>query len=119
MAWYSVAVQRAVFVGDTGIQSLWDSVFLVRAPDRTSAHERALTLGKSKEEEYVNANGESIRLALVGVTSIDLIGDEIVDGTEVYFIPNELDLPIPIDLDTDLHSGRWAPKSSGIGIERP
>lgn len=119
MAWYTVQIQRAQVVGDVGIQSLWNSVFLIRALDRQDAHERALALGKSLDHEYSNASGESIRLALVGVVTIDRLGDEIQDGTEVYFEPNDLESPISVELMTEFHFGRVEPKMTGVGVDEP
>jgi Domain of unknown function (DUF4288) len=82
--WFSTAVRLRTAVD--GASSVTDarSVFVFRARDWESARERALELGRGAEESYLNGDGQRVERRLLGVETLDLLGDELVDGREVY-----------------------------------
>jgi len=59
-----------------------DSVVAFRARDFDDALRRAMEIGKAREQQYPNADGQTVRWALVEVLNLDWIGRKI-DGAEV------------------------------------
>jgi hypothetical protein len=94
-----------------------ESVILVRGRDREEAWQRALDVGHSMEERYENSSGDTVRWAFAAVATVDELGEELRDGMEVNFRPNDLGAPIPIDQDTVFSPETFKPGVSGIGIE--
>jgi hypothetical protein len=83
--WFSAAVRfRTAVEGVDGVSDT-RSVFVFRAQDWKSARARALELGRAAEEAYFNGDGQRVERRLLQVQTLDLLGDEIVDGREVYF----------------------------------
>jgi hypothetical protein len=67
-----------------------DSVVMFRAVDFPDAFQHALSLGKAREEEYLNGDGERVRWRLTEIISIDQMPRANLDGVEVYSEPVEL-----------------------------
>jgi hypothetical protein len=106
-------------VGTDGIESFWDSVFLVSATDREGAWNEALKIGEGLETSYDNADGERIRFAFLGVLTIDELGEELRTGLEVYFSTQDFVQPIPVSPDVEFFPRQITPGNAGIGIEAP
>lgn len=119
MAWYSASIRRAVMVGEDGIGSLWDSVVLISATTRDEAWEKATKRGKEFETAYLNGVKERVRLAFLGVLTIDELGTELRTGQEVYFSVEEFANPIPVSLDVAFFPERMKSGNSGVGVEQP
>jgi hypothetical protein len=84
--WFSAMLQVAVSVGSRGVQDLWSTVVVFEcADDWDAAAEKARRLGESKEQEYLNGEGEAVAFRFVAVKTLDMLGDSITDGREVYF----------------------------------
>jgi len=60
------------------------SVFIFQAEDWEPARLRAIELGRSMEDSYLNESGERVSWRLVCVETLDLLGDDLLDGREVY-----------------------------------
>jgi len=119
MKWYSATIRRASMIGDEGIDSFWDSVFLLSATDRDSAWNAALEIGLGLESKYQNAAQERVRFAFVGVLYLDEVGESIESGVEVFFNTIEFEQPISVSSDVVFHPSSVLPKSLGIGVELP
>lgn len=85
--WFSTMLRFITSVEGAGPTTYVRSVFVFRAPDWESANRRALDLGKASEETYLNADAQHVTRQLMRVETLDLLGDEIVDGREVYSEP--------------------------------
>ena len=72
-----------VTVGDEA-EDYDDSVVILRANGWDSALERALEVGRGREEAYANPNGETVRRRLFAIRTLDELGNELTDGREVY-----------------------------------
>jgi hypothetical protein len=84
VGWFSAAVRfRTAVDGQLAHDSR--SVFVFQAGDWESARQRALELGRQAEEGYRNGAGEPVEKRLVRVETLDLLGDELVDGREVWW----------------------------------
>lgn len=67
------------------------STHLIRAEDYDDAFEKAIAVGKSLEESYVGGSGGSVDWKFTEIVTLDRIGDELVDGVEVYSQPASVD----------------------------
>lgn len=91
MNWFSCSARFAVVVGDVGITRMSRSVYVLRAHDFEDAFRRALDRSRREEESYENADGERVSWHLVDIETLDVLGESIEDGREVYSEP----LPAP------------------------
>ncbi len=89
--WFSAKVRLVGFVEDgEATMPYHDSIHVFRAADWDDAFARALALGRSHEEEYVNANGDEIRWRLTEILSLDLVAGNSLDGAEVHRMTGRL-----------------------------
>jgi hypothetical protein len=88
--WYSSKVRLVVLVESVGATRYADSVYVFRAADFDDAFQRALTLGRSQEKEYVGGEGKRVRWRLKEIISLDVIDGNELDGVEVYAEPTDL-----------------------------
>lgn len=90
------------------------SVVVFRAEDWPDAKAQALQLGLGMERTYTGGAGEEIRTRLEAVETLDLLGDGITDGREIYSEP----IPIPngeaIAFDAEFNPSSTEPGQSGI-----
>ncbi|WP_437290962.1 DUF4288 domain-containing protein [Sorangium sp. So ce406] len=107
VSWFSSKIRIACLIESEGIHRYMDSVHLFKASDFSDAMKRALDLGKAHEQEYLNADGKRVRWLLASVISLDLIGDDVMDGVEVYSEPVEVPAGEVVDFDH-----RFSPEKS-------
>jgi Domain of unknown function (DUF4288) len=81
--WFSALLRFRVVIDD-GDWDFEDSVVVFRAADWDAAFDRALAVGRGMEASYQNADGERVQHRLVAVRTLDQLGEELVDGREVY-----------------------------------
>jgi len=79
-----------------------DSVHVFQAQDFDEAFARALEIGRRRQEEYRNANGQLVRWRLTEILSLDSVQDSI-DGAEVHSEFEEYEPPRNIDFDATFH----------------
>ena len=109
--WFSTMVRLVTTVESVGATTFQRSVFVFRAPDWEAARERALALGGAAEGVYTNADGQRVERRLTCVETVDLLGDELVDGREVYAEP------VPVgegSIDAVLRPEDWQPTQTGV-----
>jgi hypothetical protein len=80
-------VRLVTLIDDVGPTTFTRSVLVFRAPDWESARMRAIELGRAAEDSYVNADEQRVTRRLISVETLDLLGDDITDGREVYSEP--------------------------------
>jgi len=56
---------------------------LVKAKNPDEAYRKALKIGKSEEQEYLNTEGDSVKFTFEGLTSLLPIYEELEDGSEL------------------------------------
>jgi hypothetical protein len=105
MTWFSIAIRRASIVDTGGLHKLWDSVYI--------------EIGYQSEEAYANAEGRQLRFAFAGVLTIDELGEDLTSGQEVYFLPRDIEPPLPMAIDTRFSPETLIPGCSGVGNETP
>ena len=89
--WYSARFRLVCLIERQGSHRYEDSVILMRATSFRDAFRRALEVGRQQEEEFVNEDGDRVRWRLKEIISLDIIGNEDLDGREVYSEP--VDVP--------------------------
>jgi len=103
MTWFSARDRLVCLIEPEGATRYMDSVYVFLERDFKRAKQRAIRLGKSQEEEYMNKYGERVRWRLKEVISLDIILSESLDGAEVYSEPIDLEPSerIPFDQTFD------------------
>ena len=96
--WFSASLRLVVLIESAGAADVVTSVVVFQADDWSSAHERALELGRGQESSYIGGTGEAVQWRLEKVETLDLLGEGIEDGREVYSqpgpVPEELHVPL-------------------------
>ena len=112
--WFSAMLRFAILVEGEGAIEFARSLIVFRAEDFPDAKERAISLGRSMETTHTGGLGEEVKWRLQRVETLDLLGDQIMDGREVY--AESLDLPdgplIPFDAQFDPRASQ--PGQSGV-----
>ena len=88
-----------------------DSVIVFRAKDYDHAFERALELGRKRESDYKNDDGQRVRWLLVKIWNLDRIGPK-VDGKEVASYLHYHTSKKPIPPERIFHPEQSKPKGS-------
>ncbi len=101
--WFSSKIRLVCLVEPNGATRYQEFVFIFSAKDFEDAFRRVVELGKSKEEEYRNSEGQRVVWRLKEVISLDKIPGESLDGAEVYSEPTELASGETIPFDTEFH----------------
>jgi hypothetical protein len=112
--WYSAMLNFVVAIEGEGDVHRSRSVIVFRAKedDFEAARARAIEIGRARETEYLNAEGERVQWALEEIETIDTLGNEITDGREVY---HEFSDPFPrSDLANPLNPDLSTPGPSGV-----
>lgn len=83
-AWYSACLRFVVLVEGHGAQHYNDQVRLVRAASFEDAFRRAVEVGTSAEQTYLNGDRERVRWALKEILTLDVLSSRLADGAEVF-----------------------------------
>ncbi len=82
--WFSALLQLEVSVGGKPTSMSRTVVVFEAGEDWAEAEEKARTLGRSKEQSYANSDRETVRWSFRGLETLDMLGERIEDGREVY-----------------------------------
>ena len=83
--WFSSRIRLVCSIANKGPIDFWDSIYVFKASSFKDGFKRALNIGKSQEEEYLNKEGEEVHWELFEILTIDQIHGDELDGAEVYF----------------------------------
>ena len=97
MSWYSATLRLGCLIEPNGLTRYMDSVHVFQASDYDAALQRALQIGRTHEESYVNGDGAQVKWRLASVVTLDLLGDFIQDGAEVCSGPVDTTETVPFD----------------------
>jgi hypothetical protein len=106
--WFSALLRFVVYVDDAP-SSVDRSVVVLLAEDFSCAFKEALLIGHTMEAEYTGALNNRVRRRLEEVETLDLLGDSITHGREVY---SEL---VEVPPDRGDRTPRGGPESSKPG----
>lgn len=81
--WFSATLRLLVVVGGRP-SSRADFVVIFQAIDWETALERALELGRAREEGYLNDAGQEVRWVLKEIVTLDQLAENL-DGAEVLY----------------------------------
>lgn len=112
--WFSAMLRFAVLVEGVGGSRRSRSVVVFRAEDWPEAKARALDLGRGMERTYTGGTGEEVRCRLEAVETLDLLGDAITDGREIYSEPMPILEGEAIAFDTAFSPSSSDPGQSGV-----
>ncbi|WP_086821009.1 DUF4288 domain-containing protein [Allokutzneria sp. NRRL B-24872] len=89
MPWFSASARYASTVECDGLSTISRSVWVFAVPDSgedvwADAHARALQIARRDEHGYLNADGRRVDWKLIDVQTLDLLGEVVEDGREVY-----------------------------------
>jgi hypothetical protein len=98
--WFSTTVRLLCLLESGGGTGYRDSVFLIRGKDFEDAFRRALEVGRAQERTYVNGDDVRVRWIFTSVVSLDALGRELTDGTEIYSEPLDLEIGSGIGFET-------------------
>lgn len=107
-------LRLVVLVEGEGATRRVRSLVLLRADAWSEARERALLRGHEMERSYVGGTGERVRWRLEGIETLDLLGEAIEDGREVYAEPVDLAAGESMDFDTVFHPDASEPGQAGV-----
>lgn len=103
----------AIVVEGSAENSEARSVFVFRSRDFDEAFARSIELGRGLEQQYKNGDGQVVNWMLLEIETLDLLGDEIFDGREVYSEP----ISCPrgrVKRQSDINPEKSNPTSSGV-----
>ena len=66
------------------------------------------------ERSYIGGAGEAVRWKLEMLETLDMLGDAITDGREIYCEPVDLDGTDAIPFDMTFHPENSEPDQSGV-----
>jgi hypothetical protein len=105
--WFSAKLRYAVLIESKGLDGYMDSVFLFQGSEFEDAFQRAVAIGRKREQEYFNGDRQRVRWRLASIVSLDILPD-FLDGAEIY------SEPVPaagerIAFDYEFHPERSSP----------
>lgn len=84
-SWRSTALRRVFLIEKVGAVDSWDEIFVFKAADRVAALQRALEIGRNREESYVNGDCDRVVWRFAEVMTLDELRADDLDGAEVYW----------------------------------
>lgn len=112
--WFSAMLRFAIAIEGVGIVNNMGTVVVFRASSFDTAKRRALDLGHEKEVNYLNELQQHVSWRLTAVETLDMLGDEISDGREVYSEPNDVGTSNPADYHREFSPELSEPTQSGV-----
>ncbi|HET6228755.1 MAG TPA: DUF4288 domain-containing protein [Longimicrobiaceae bacterium] len=83
-SWFSTNVRLVCLIEDQGSVRSMECVHVFRSSGWESAFQRALELGRTHEESFVNVDGERVKWVLAEIVSLDFLRTNELNGAEVY-----------------------------------
>lgn len=113
--WFSTKVRVYCLVEGAGVFDCWEPVHVFRAGDLDIARERAIELGRSHDQDYLNEAGQRVRWRCSDILSLDDLGVESdLDGREVYYDVADWAPRIGVGFDTEFHPELSEPNQTGV-----
>lgn len=83
--WYLAELVQELRVAGDPRNVIWRNLTLVRAESPEDAYQEALRLGRAGDTEYNNPQGKRVEVRFQGLSSLDVIHDELNNGAELLF----------------------------------
>jgi hypothetical protein len=110
--WFATSLRLVCLVEGYGATTQETSVHIFRATDWDNAFDRALALGRSHEQDYLNGEGEQVRWRLDRVSTLDMIRAPDLEGAEVFSEMSDVSGGPPFD--TMFEPEKHQPENTGI-----
>ncbi|MGL5828744.1 MAG: DUF4288 domain-containing protein [Angustibacter sp.] len=112
--WFSAMLRFVVLVEREGGTRRSRSVVVFRALDWPEAKQRALEHGRIMERSFAGGAGQQIRWRLEAIETLDLLGDTITDGREIYSEPITLPETEAIPFEVEFRPEASQPGQTGV-----
>jgi hypothetical protein len=110
-SWFSAKLRIVRMIDGPSTDMFDDCVFTFRAADFATAFDRAVDLGRAREQEYVNGHQERVLWRLVEVVSLNLLGSgELGKVIDVHNEPAPMSAADRVPFDTVFHPERSKPE---------
>jgi hypothetical protein len=83
--WYLAEIVQEITVQDDPRNIVWRNLTLVRADSPDEAYDKAISLGVDGNTEYENPDGKLVCTTFRGLSSLNVIYDELEHGAELLF----------------------------------
>jgi hypothetical protein len=88
-AWYvATIILKCEVAGEATTPDEWtclQQIHVLRASDRDVAYEKAIMLGKSLEQSYLNAEEQDVTWTFIGLENLEELSKNVIrDGTEIW-----------------------------------
>jgi hypothetical protein len=88
-AWYvATIILKCEVAGEATTPNEWtclQQIHVLRASDREVAYGKAIMLGKSFENSYLNAGEQDVTWTFVGLENLEELSEKVIrDGTEIW-----------------------------------
>jgi Domain of unknown function (DUF4288) len=83
--WYLAEIVEEIKIADHQRNSVFNNLVLIEAGSADEAYDKALAHGKEREDNYVNSEGQQVTVVFRGLSDLNVIGDELEDGTEIIY----------------------------------
>lgn len=114
-SWFSLKIRWACMIEGFGCNLFNDCIFLVRAIDFDGALDRAVAIGRQREHEYLNGDGERVLWRFTQVLAMTLLGaGELGDVVDVHKEEVPLRDADRVPFDTVFHPERLQPEVTGV-----
>jgi len=87
--WFSAMLRFVVLIDGTP-ERLARSVIVVQAEDFPDAFRRVIEVGRSMGSRYMGGEGNDVEWRFKHVETLDMLGDAITDGREIWAEPAEI-----------------------------
>lgn len=86
--WFvATIITKCEIEGASSIDELTCSqdIFVIHTSSREEAYERAIEIGKSQEQSYLNANGQKVLWKFLGLENLEELPHKVIrDGVEIW-----------------------------------
>ena len=108
--WYLADIIEQITVEGDMRNIVHKNMVLLRAVSPDEAYAKAMALGRGREITYQNPSNKLVRIRFRGLSDLNVIGDQLEDGTEVLFVEK-----IGID---DAEIAKWIRPKDQLNIFR-
>jgi len=87
--WFvTTIILKCEILGEPSLIGEWtcsQQIYVLRSPNREMAYEKAITMGRSQETSYRNADGQLVSWTFVGLENLEELPYGVIrDGTEIW-----------------------------------
>ena len=85
VSWYLAEIVLEIVIEDDPRNVVHANLVLIRAGSPEHAYEKAMSLGRSNDDQYANPNGKLVTCRFRGLADLNLIYDPLEDSAELAY----------------------------------